>query len=78
MTANVLNQAPPQVPAEEFITKVEVARRLKKQIRTIDNWMKAGLLPYYKIGRSVNFKWSEVEAHLGENCRVCRLRATKI
>jgi excisionase family DNA binding protein len=72
MMANPMSQTLPQVPAEEFITKVEVARRLKNQIRTIDNWMKAGLLPYYKIGRSVNFKWSEVELHLGENCRVCK------
>jgi excisionase family DNA binding protein len=58
---------------EEFINKAEVARRLKKQVRTIDNWMRLGLLPYYKIGRSVNFKWSEVETHLGQNCRICRI-----
>lgn len=58
--------------AEEFIDKVEVARRLKKKIRTVDNWMKRGILPYYKIGRSVSFKWSEVESHLGKTCRVCR------
>ncbi len=59
------------LPVEEFINKAEVARRLKKQIRTIDNWMKRGILPYYKIGRSVVFKWSEVEAALARKCRVC-------
>ena len=57
---------------EVFIKKREVARRLQKQVRTVDNWMKRGLLPYYKIGRSVSFKWSEVEEHLRDTCRVRR------
>jgi excisionase family DNA binding protein len=56
---------------EPFITKVEVAKRLNKKSRTVDNWMQRGLLPYYKIGRSVAFKWSEVETHLSQTCRVC-------
>ncbi len=60
------------VPFEPFITKPEVARRLGKRVRTIDNWMHQGLLPYYKLGRSVAFKWSEVESHLEQVCRVCR------
>ena len=60
------------VPFEPFITKPEVARRLGKRVRTVDNWMQQGLLPYYKIGRSVSFKWSEVERHLEHVCRVCR------
>ena len=55
---------------EEFIGKEEVARRLKKAVRTIDNWMQSGRLPYYKINRSVTFRWSEVMEHLRETCRV--------
>ena len=61
----------PAVP-EGFINKAEVAKRLNKKLRTVDNWMKRGLLPYFKIGRSVTFKWSDVEAHLAQNCRICR------
>ena len=57
---------------EEFINKREVARRLNKKLRTVDNWMRAGWLPYYKIGHTVAFRWSEVEAHLEHMCRVCR------
>jgi excisionase family DNA binding protein len=57
---------------EGFIEKPEVARRLNKTIRTVDNWMTRGILPYYKMGRSVSFRWSEVEAHLAQTCRVCR------
>jgi len=67
------NNGQPAMPVEEFINKHEVARRLKKTTRTVDNWMSSGLLPYYKIGRSVSFRWSEVEQHLSQTCRVCRL-----
>ena len=59
---------------EGFIDKAEVARRLNKRVRTIDNWMRQGILPYYKMGRSVGFKWSEVEKHLQGHFRVCKLR----
>ena len=66
-TETTVNSAP-----EGFIGKVEVAKRLGKTLRTVDNWMQSGLLPYYKIGRSVVFKWSEVEAHLAQSCRACQ------
>jgi excisionase family DNA binding protein len=60
-------------PTEGFIRKPEVARRLGKKTRTIDNWMRRGLLPYVKAGRSVLFKWEDVEAHLQTKFRVCRM-----
>lgn len=60
------------VVVEPYIDKKEVARRLNKQIRTVDNWMKARILPYYKIKRSVQFKWSEIERALQQHCRVGR------
>lgn len=57
---------------EPYIRKGEVARRLGIKPRTTDQWMKDGKLVYLKVGRSVRFKWSEVEAHLAQTCRVCR------
>ncbi|MBI5386784.1 MAG: helix-turn-helix domain-containing protein [Verrucomicrobia bacterium] len=57
---------------EPFIGKRELCKRLNKKLRTVDDWMKRGLLPYYKIGHSVSFRWSEVEAFLAQNCRVAR------
>ncbi len=57
--------------AEPFIDKREVSRRLQAGLRTIDEWMRQGLLPYYKVGNSVRFKWSEIERHLGQHCRIC-------
>ncbi len=62
---------------EEFIGKAEVARRLGLRPRTIDDWMARGLLPFYKPGHFVRFKWSEVERHLAQNWRVCRRTAVK-
>ncbi len=75
-TAQANTTSQPPASTEDFIDKPEVARRLKKTIRSVDNWMKRGLLPYYKIGRSVLFKWSDVEAHLAATCRVGRCSGT--
>ena len=55
---------------EAFIGKSEVARRLGKTVRTVDAWMKDKGLPYYKLGRSVLFRWSDVEQHVIKTYRV--------
>jgi excisionase family DNA binding protein len=70
--SNEMGQSP--ATPEGFIDKAEVARRLNKTIRTVDNWMARGILPYYKLGRTVAFRWSDVEAHMQANYRVCRRR----
>jgi excisionase family DNA binding protein len=64
--------AQPVLPVEEFITKEEVAKRLKKTERTIENWQRRGILPFVKVGRSVLFKWSDVVGHLQGNFRCVR------
>jgi excisionase family DNA binding protein len=45
---------------DEFITKAELAARMKVTTRTIDSWMAKGYVPFRKIGRTVRFSWSEV------------------
>ena len=72
LETNQSAQLPSAPLPEPFINKEEIARRLGKTLRTVDNWMKRGILPYYKIGRSVEFKWSDVESHLTKTCRVAR------
>ncbi len=57
---------------EKYLTKCEVATRLRKTTRTIDTWMSAGILPYMKIGRSVLFDWDDCQRHLDEYFRVSR------
>lgn len=65
---------PTEMVGELFITKSEVGRRLGIKPRTIDAWMKEGRLVFYKIGRAVRFRWSEVQAHLAATCRVINER----
>jgi excisionase family DNA binding protein len=52
---------PPTPSADEIILdKPGIARRLNKSVRTVDDWMKRGHLPYIKVGRSVLFRWGAV------------------
>jgi len=52
---------PTLLPADEILLdKPEIARRLKKSVRTVDARMKARRLPYIKVGRSVMFRWGTV------------------
>jgi excisionase family DNA binding protein len=52
---------PPTLSADEIILdKRGIARRLNKSVRTVDDWMKRGRLPYIKVGRSVLFRWGAV------------------
>jgi hypothetical protein len=71
-TANEKTNSGPVPVGEEpegFITKPTVARRMNKCTRTIDNLMRDGL-PFYKVGRSTIFRWSEVVSYLTTRCRV--------
>ena len=63
-----------QARIEGYIDKRECARLLGRTVRSVDTYMAEGIIPYYKLGRTVAFKWSEVDAHIKANFRVC-LRA---
>ena len=43
-----------------LLTKSEVAAYAQCTTRCIDNWMRRGYLPYFKIGRTVRFKVADV------------------
>lgn len=45
---------------EGFIGKQDAAKVAGCKIRTIDNWMKKRLLPFYKFGRRVYFKREDI------------------
>ena len=66
--------AVPPSSAEEYITKHEVARRMRTPVRTVDRWMGEGIIPFYKVKRSVRFRWSEVQAHWAARYRLCPKR----
>jgi excisionase family DNA binding protein len=44
----------------KLLTKNELAMKMCVKLRTIDNWMKDGRLPYLKIGKTVRFEYTSV------------------
>ena len=60
----------PEGDGEPFITKEEVARRMRKPVRTIENWMREHRIPFYRVGHSVRFRWSDVQVHFNKCYRV--------
>lgn len=62
--AQAENTGPLDSQIDELLTKQGLRPKLKVSIRTVDEWMKQGRLPYIKIGKAVRFRWSDVVAHL--------------
>jgi excisionase family DNA binding protein len=58
------------VSTDEILDKPSTAERLKISTRTLDQWMRAGRVPFLKIGKTVRFRWADVLAHLQDKCRV--------
>lgn len=57
---------------DPVLTKEQAAEHLQVTVRTIDAWMKRGLIPYLKIGRTVRIRAREVDAMLSQRCEVNR------
>ena len=53
-----------------YVNKARVADKFGVTVRTVDDWMRRGLLTYYKIGRTVRFKFEDLDEHLRRTCRV--------
>ncbi len=51
---------------DTLLTKRALAPRLNCSVRTVDDWMRKGRLPYIKLGKSVRFRWADVMAKLTE------------
>ena len=61
---------PPPVPVEDYITKKEVAKRMRKPVRTVEAWMREGIIPFYKVKQACRFRWSEIQEHWAARYRV--------
>jgi excisionase family DNA binding protein len=53
-------------PTDALLTKRGLAPRLHCSIRTVDEWMRKGRIPYIKAGKTVRFRWADVIAKLNE------------
>ena len=49
---------------DELLTKRELAKRLKVSTRSIDNWVRDGLVPKIKICGTCRFNWETVRQAL--------------
>ncbi len=59
-------------PESEYLTKIEVAQLFQLSTRTIDSWIAQGRLPYYRIGRTIRFRRSDIREYLDRHYRVGR------
>ena len=63
--------APAAEPAAEpFINKTEVARRMGRTTRGVNQLMRRRKIPFYKFDRRPAFRWSEVQAHLAQTSHI--------
>ena len=53
-----------QKNVDGLLDKKQLAERLNLSVRSVDAWMKTGLLPYIKAGRTVRLEYDTVLAHL--------------
>ncbi len=53
-----------------YADKRAVAEAFGVSKRTIDAWMARGLIPYYRLHRTIRFRLSDIEAHLNARCKV--------
>ncbi len=69
---NICNSTlPSEIAVEPYINKREVAKRLGYTTRTVEKMMRRGQIPFYKPGGyRVAFRWSEIQSHLAQTCRV--------
>jgi hypothetical protein len=58
----------------KLIQKDEVAKRLNKSTKWVENYCKSGVIPFIKIGRSVFYNWDDVAESLKANSSVQFLR----
>ena len=54
----------PLLEPQSLLTEPEMASHLRICRRQLHTWRKKGIIPYLKIGRTVRFRLSDVEAAL--------------
>jgi excisionase family DNA binding protein len=53
-----------------YLTIDQLAKAIPASRRTLDNWKKAGILPYVQIGRVIRYDLAEVRSALEQRFKV--------
>ena len=56
--------APPEDAESTLLSKKDAAKFLQVSVRTVEQWMNRGYLPYYRIGRVVRFRKRDILDYL--------------
>jgi len=59
-----------RLPFIGIIDKIHVADEFKVDRKTVEHWMRRGIIPYFKIGRTVRFDAEAVMNKLREKCQI--------
>ena len=51
---------------DDLLNKFELAHKLHVSKRTVDEYMKRGWLNYFRLGKTIRFRWSDVLEKLNE------------
>ena len=54
-------RAPAELRREMLLTEEETATLFRVTVRTVERWRNEGLLSYRKIGRTIRFKWADID-----------------
>ena len=57
---------------EPLLNRKQAAEHFQVTIRTVENWSRAGYLPYYKVGSEVRYRLSDIMALWNEKYSVRR------
>jgi excisionase family DNA binding protein len=66
MTRNDKREAPFGFSPGPLMSEREVAEYLKVSVRTIVNWKQRGLIPYFRIGRTIRYSREQIDQALME------------
>ena len=55
---------------QQFMNKRQVARMFGATERTVESYMRRGILPFYRLGRTVRFDLGDIRSHLAQNFKV--------
>ena len=55
---------------DSCINRKQLAQRYGVSLRTVDEWMVRGWIPFLKLGKCIRFSLAEVQAALRERCEV--------